>query len=252
MKEKIKYIMSKKSFHTCVIIIIVVVMLFFLGITVLKYSVEGETNMPFNLSKIILINSAEGTEKEAGENKWAFNINQNADIYLYIEKNKNYKEQEAIKSILIDNIKIEKQEESGTISFYRPNTNEKGTTFSNSEENIVENIEYEGAMETDFKNLKIGNQGGVIIFRCANNNIAEYASNEEVIDHSQLLKNAQKTEESMKAKITFDLNIKIQSGKEYKASVAVDMPVEGIIENGKSAIEITYLKDVIFKRIKNI
>ena len=56
----------------------------------------------------------------------------------------------------------------------------------------------------------------------------------------------------MKAKITFDLNIKIQSGKEYKASVAVDMPVEGIIENGKSAIEITDLKDVIFKRIKNI
>lgn len=252
MKEKIKYIMSKKSFHTCVIIIIVAVMLFFLGITVLKYSVEGETNMPFNLSKIILINSAEGTEREAGESKWAFNINQNADIYLYIEKNKNYKEQEAIKSILIDNIQVERQEENGTISFYRPNINEKGTTFSNTEENLVQNIEYEGAMETDFKNLKIGNQGGVIIFRCSNNNIAEYTSNEDVIDHSQLLKNAQKTEENLKEKITFDLNIKIQSGKEYKASVAVDMPVEGIIEKGQSSIEITDLKDVIFKRIKNI
>ena len=107
-------------------------------------------------------------------------------------------------------------------------------------------------METDFKNLKIGNQGGVIIFRCANNNIAEYTSNEDVIDHSQLLKNAQKTEENLKEKITFDLNIKIQSGKEYKASVAVDMPVEGIIEKGQSSIEISDLKDVIFKRIKNI
>ncbi len=251
MKEKIKYIIGKKSFHTCAIIVIVAALLFFLGITILKYSVEGETNMPFNLNKIIIISSSEGTEKDAGENRWAFNINQNADIYLYIEKNKNYNEQEVIKSIVIDNIKVEKQEENGTTKFYRPNINETGSTFSNSEENLVENIEYQGAMETDLKNLKIGNQGGIIIFRCANNNIAEYVSNEEVIDHSQLLNKVGKTEENLKQKITFDLNIKIESGKEYKASIELDVPVEGLVESGRAALEITDLTDVVFKRIKN-
>lgn len=251
MKEKIKYLMGKKSFHTCVIIVIIVAMLFFLGVTVLKYSVEGETNMPFNLNKIIVISSINGTEKDAGENRWAFDVNQNADIYLYIEKNEKYKEQEAIKNILIDNIKVEKQEESGTINFYRPNINETGSTFSNSEENLVQNIEYQGAMETELKNLKVGNQGGIIIFRCANNNIAEYVSNEEEINHSQLLSKVGKTEENLKQKITFDLNIKIESGKEYKASVSVDVPVGGLVEKGNSALEITDLKDIIFKRIKN-
>ena len=55
----------------------------------------------------------------------------------------------------------------------------------------------------------------------------------------------------MKQKITFDLNIKIESGKEYKASVSVDVPVGGLVEKGNSALEITDLKDIIFKRIKN-
>lgn len=251
MKEKIKYLIGKKSFHTCVIIVIITAMLFVLGITVLKYSVEGETNMPFNLNKIIVISSAEGAEKEANGNRWAFNINQNADIYLYIEKNENYKEQEAIKSIVIDNIKVEKQEEKGTTNFYRPNINETGSTFSNSEENLVQNIEYQGAMETDLKKLEVGNQGGIIIFRCANDNVAEYSSNEEEINHSQLLKNVGITEESLKQKITFDLNIKIQSGKEYKATIELETPTENFIENGVASLEITDLKDIIFKRIKN-
>lgn len=251
MKEKIKYIVGKKSFHICVIIVIVVAMLFFLGITILKYSVEGETNMPFNLNKIIVVSSSEGKEKDSGENRWAFDINQNADIYLYISKNENYKEQEAIKSVVIDNIKVEKQEDKGTTNFYRPNINETGGTFSNSEENLVQNIEYQGAMETDLKNLKIGNQGGMIIFRCGNDKIEEYISNEEMIDHSQLLKKIGKTEESLKQKIIFDLNIKIESGKEYKATIELDVPVEGLVENGKASLEITDLTDVIFKRIKN-
>lgn len=251
MREKIKYIMGKKSFHTCVIIAIIVAMLFFSGMIVLKYSVEGETNMPFNLSKIIVISSIDGTEKDAGENRWAFDVEQNADVYLYIEKNEKYKKQEAIKSILIDNIKVEKQEEVGTTNFYRPNISEAGSTFSNSEENRVQNIEYQGAMEADLKNLKIANQGGVVIFRCATNNIAEYISNEEVVDHSKLLNKDEKTEQSLKQKINFDINIKIESGKEYKASISVDAPVDGLVEDGKSALEITDFKDIIFKRIKN-
>ena len=134
MKEKIKYLMSTKAFHICMVIVMISVILFALGIIVLKYNVEGETNMPFNLNKITIISSQEGIDKEAGENRWAFDISQNNDIYLYIEKNKNYTEQEAIKSIVIDSINVEKEQQEN-IKFYKPNSSEIGGIFSNTEEN---------------------------------------------------------------------------------------------------------------------
>ena len=251
MKERIRYIIGRKSFHICMVIVIIAIILFVLGIIILKYNVEGETNMPFILKKIILISSSEGIDKDSGENKWAFDINQNNDIYLYIEKNQNYDKQEAIKAITIDNINVQKEDEKGSIKFYRPNTSENGTIFSNTEENSIQSIEYEGAMESDIKNLKISNQGGMIVFRYANNNIAQYVSNDEEINHGELLKKANITEENLKAKLTFDLTIKTEAGREYKANISFDMPVSGVIENGTSSTEITDMSDIIFKRTKN-
>lgn len=250
MIEKVKYIMGKKSFHKIVVATIVSVLILFLIFVLIRYSVEGETNPPFNLTKITIVSSTEGVEKDSGENRWAFDISQNADIYISLQKNGNFQKKEAIKSILIDNIKVEKKE-LGTIDFYRPNINEEGATFKNSDENKVENIEYTGAMESNLKELKVGNQGGTIIFRCANNKVAEYTSNDEVIVHNELLKKAGLTEEDVKGTITFDFTIKLESGKEYKTSITKEIPTEGLIENGKSAVEITDLDDIVFKRIKN-
>ena len=207
--------------------------------------------MPFILSKIAIISSVEGTDKDAGENRWAFDISQNNDINLYIEKNRNYDKQEAIKSILIDNIKVEKQVEKGAINFYRPNTTHSGVYFKNVEENLVQSIEYKGALQTDLKKLEISNQGGLIMFRYANDKVAEYISNEDEINHNELLKKANVKVEELKAKITMDLTITIESGKEYKATVTLDLPVEGVIENGTSSQEIIDTSNIIFKRIKN-
>ena len=251
MKEKIKYIMGRKSFHICMIIVIISIILFTLGLIVLRYNVEGETNMPFELTKITVISSSEGVDKESGESRWAFDINQNNDIYLYLEKNENYQKQEAIKSILIDNIQVKKEIEKGTVSIYKPNSAEEGRTFRNNEENKSQTIEYTGALEPDIKNLKISNQGGLIVFRYANDKISEYISNDEVINHIELLKKSNITEQDLKAKISFDLTIKTESGKEYKANIALDMPVQGVVEKGTTSNEITDLKGIIFKRTKN-
>lgn len=251
MKEKLKYLMNKKAFHISMLIVIVAIILFVLGIIVLQYNIEGETNMPFVLNKIAIISSVEGTDKEAGENRWAFDISQNNDINLYIEKNKNYDKQEAIKSILIDNIEIQRNSEKGKINFYRPNTTESGFYFKNVEENLVQTIEYKGAMKTDLKKLEISNQGGLIMFRVANDKVAEYFSNEDEINHNELLKKANITVEDLKSKVSMDITIKIESGKEYKANIVLDLPVEGVIENGTSSQEITDTSNIIFKRIKN-
>ena len=193
MKEKIKYLMGKKAFHKILISIIVAIILLFLAFTLIRYSVEGETNMPFNLTKIIMISSTEGIEKEAVESKWAFDVSQNTDIYIYLEKNEKYKEKAIIKNILIDNINLEKEQKKGEINIYRPNIDETGAAFKNSEQNLAETIEYQGAMEANLKELKIANQGGVVIFRCANDKIAEYKSDEEEINHNQLLQKCQLT-----------------------------------------------------------
>lgn len=254
MKEKIKYITSTKAFHICMTIVIVTIILFVAGIMVLRYQVEGETNMPFEISKIILISTSDGVDKNEQANTWAFDINQNNDIYIYLEKNSNYKKQEAIKTVKIDNFNVEKNKEIGTTKFYRPNILETGGNFSNTEENEVQSIEYTGGLEADIKNLVIANQGGVILFRYANNNVAEYTSDistsNEIISN-QLLKKANVNEDDLKSKLSFDITITTEDGKEYKANITLDMPVEGVTQNGTSSKEITDLDDIIFKRTKN-
>ncbi|MCF0125351.1 MAG: hypothetical protein HUJ68_06285 [Clostridia bacterium] len=255
MKEiikKLRLITQKRAFHNCIMITTVSVVLFIVGVVMLRYMVEGEKNMPFNLNKIIVISSSDGIDKDnQGNSKWAFDINQNNDFYFYIEKNENFEKQETIKSILIDNIEIERIKEKGEIKYYRPNTLEAGANFANKPENEVEAIEYQGALETNLKTLEISNQGGIIAFRCANNGIAEYISDEEEIKHTELLKKSGLSEEELKQKISFDFTIKIESGKEYKAKISIDIPVNGLLEKGTSSIEITNLTDVVFKRTKN-
>ena len=99
MKETLKKIVNKKYFHICMIFTIIVIILFTLGMICLKYNVEGETNMPFRLSKITVISSSEGIDKENLENKWAFDVNQNNDVFLYIEKNKKNKKGGTIRNL---------------------------------------------------------------------------------------------------------------------------------------------------------
>jgi len=59
---KVNKLILKSAYITIIVLIIAVI-----ALIILKYNVEGEKNMPFKLSSIILISSAEGYQKE--ENK---------------------------------------------------------------------------------------------------------------------------------------------------------------------------------------
>lgn len=251
MREKIKRLMHKKYFHLCMMIVIIAVILFTLGIFILQYSVNGETNMPFSLTKIAIISSSEGQNKQIEGNRWAFDISQNNDIFLYVEKNKFYSKQEVIEKIIVDNITVEKLGSKGEIHFYKPELDGQKKMFVNVQNNQTDKIEYVGDMQSDIKQMKIANQGGLVAFRYANDNIAEYKSNEDEINHNELLKKSNVTEDDIKAKLNFELIIVLHSGKEYKANISLDMPVTGVTENGVASTEITNLKDVVFKRTKN-
>lgn len=250
MIEKIKEITNKKSFHIVILIVMITVILFATGIIILKYSVEGETNMPFELSKISIISSSEGIDKETSDTKWAFDVYQSNDIYLYISKNKNYSKSEIIKSISIENINIE-SENGKNIKIYKPASGNENLIFKNSEENLVENLEYLGDLENNLSGLKISNQGGLIAFRCSNNNIAEYKSDDEEINHQELLKKLGISNQELQFKLNFDLVIKLEEGKEYKTTINLSLPVDNVVEQGTTSKEYTDLSNFIFKRVKN-
>ena len=250
MLERLRGLTTKRYFHIVMIIVIIAIILFVLGIVVLRYHVEGETNMPFKLSKISIISSSEGIDKEAIDTRWAFDVYQSNDVFLYIDKNEGYGKTEAIKSVIIDNIQIESKKKDN-INIYKPDAQEEKLIFKNKEENVVQSIEYTGDMESNLKQLKVSNQGGLVAFRCSNDNLTTYTSNDEEINHNELLKKAGIIQEDLETRITFDLTIKLEEGKEYKSTINLDLPVENVIEVGTTSTEIIDLKDFIFKRVNN-
>ena len=242
---------NKKIIHVIAVIVIIFVILFVSGIFILRYQVEGESNLPFTITKISIIQTVEGIENENTGDKWNFNVNENNDIYIYLEKNSEYNKTEIIESVTINNFSIERVNEAGTSKIYKPVMDEK-RMFINASENETTEIVYTGDLESNIKEQKISNQGGKIAFRYAIDNISQYISqNDEEINHSQLLKLTNIQKEDIESNMSFDLTIKLKSGKIYQSKISVQIPGEEIIEEGTKGIEITDLQDIIFKRIEN-
>ncbi len=239
------------KFYTAVGILVLTLIL--IGIIMIKYEVEGEQNMPFQLSKIIVVSTAEGVEPQKTNKKWDFNIFQNNDIYFYIDKNNQYKteKQMYIDSISIENIRIVKAPEIGEVKAYMPNSSE-GRLYDYSENYIVEeSLKYKGGTRSNAKTLEIGNQGGEVLIRFSNINIGKYESDvdEQIIHNGTLLEKIKKTTENIKFTVAFDFIITINKNR-YKAEITMDLPCGDIVKEGTVNFEKTDMKDIIFKRDK--
>lgn len=243
--SKINKLILKSAYIVIIVLIIAII-----ALLILKYEVEGEQNMPFELSSIIVVSNAEGyQEKQSKDYVWDVDIYQINDIYLNIEKNKNYKNEEAIKSIIIDNININENPQIGNIEIYRPSTDSLQTYSYGEEYKITDKVEYLGDTKADIKNLKISNQGNTLILRVLNKTGKMYTSNEEEFEHSgKLLNKVDISYEEIKSKISFDLTIMLESGLSFKANIKLDLPVGDISKEGSSNLEITDMKDIVFKR----
>ena len=184
-KQKIKFSVS-------IIIISIVISLAIFAFV--RYQVEGEKNMPFNLGKIIVISSAstspvtntqineENTEVAVEQQEkylWEENVIQTNDVYIYLDKNNNYKEEEIIKNVRIENIQILKNVNLGKIQVYMPNSLE-GELYKYTNDFLVNStLTYKGAPSDNKKMLEIGNQGGCVCFSFANMGVGIYKSNED-------------------------------------------------------------------------
>jgi len=240
---------KKQMIKMCIAVSILAIIIIVVIAIMIKYEVEGDKNMPFNLSKIVVVSTAEGTEIE-GENKWDFNIYQNNDIYLYIDKNNKYNgKTHFINNVRIENIKITQSPELGKIEAYMPNSLD-GRLYSYSKDYIVEEkLEYKGAVSSNPKMLEIGNQGGSVLIRFSNTNLGQYSSNEDkqIVHDGTLLQKINLNNEQIKFQVSFDFIITV-GNTSYKANIVLDLPTGNIIENGTSSIEKTDMSDVIFKR----
>ncbi len=264
-----------------VAIVVVMVIAIIVVARIIKYQKEGEKNMPYSISKIIVVstankyekNEAEGNKSEEdqpGENSgnqesqnenqnesqnnsiWKFDLIQNNDIYISIEKNEeNIKNDEKIKSVSIENIQISQSPLKGTLKAYMPNSLD-GDKYKYTNDYIVsESLTYRSADESNFKYLVISNNGGTIGISFANTELGTYSSGDdtEITYNGTMLSKVGITNEDVKSKVSFDLIIELDDGKKYSGRIDIDINCDGLVENGKTQIELTDFSNVVFKRI---
>lgn len=239
---------DKRLIKKVVLIFILIVILAVISTIILMYNTEGETNMPFKISKIMLVSTAEGIDKNS-EYKWDLDLVQVNDIFIEIEKNKNYSTTEIIDKIVINNILIDAPEK-GEICLYRTSEQKRDVYNDKGKYLINGSIEYVSAEKTDNENATIANQGGLIALKCVNENLGNYKSNEgnEIKHDGTMLKNIGIALEQIQCVLSFDVTIVLKSELSYKGTIKLDIPVGNVLEDGISYLEKTELRDIIFKR----
>lgn len=221
-----------------------------IAVIILKYHVEGEQNMPFELSEVLVVSTAEGVDNnQDSQAKWDVEVYQTNDVYLTISKNKNYKNAEPIKSIEIRNITIENQPAVGEVDFYLPAEGENTIYTYQEDKKIEENVTFQGNEKSDISNLKIANQGGTILFRAVNKTGKQYQSNEDELKHDgTLLNKVGLTASQVKTTISFEVAICLESDVTFAGKITIPMPTGDIDTQGVSSIDQKQLDDIVFKR----
>lgn len=242
--------MERKSLvKRCLFIVALAIIFLVVVLIMAKYEEEGEKEIPFYISKILLVSSVDGEAKENETNIWDIEVSQVNDVYVYLNRGEN--KEETIKSVSFQNFKNNLNLESN-FKVYRP-TGDLEKLYTYSEEDYKNSkIEFLGTVKDDMKNLEIANIGGMCGFRIANENIGEFISNEEDQEISydgKLLEKIGVAEQDIKLQMSFDIIIETDDGIKYKGTIVVDMPGENLIQEGKSTIEINNFENVIFKRI---
>ncbi|MCR5147081.1 MAG: hypothetical protein K6B70_07075 [Clostridia bacterium] len=270
---------AKKRIKLCGIILAVVTAIAFAVFTVMKYDVEGERNVPFRIGKVIVISSAattdgtvveenvEETNANEGENVevpevtpapenqeenyiWNEKVVQTNDIYIYLDKDSNYKKDEIIKSVKIDNIKILENVKLGKVQVYMPNSLNDGLYKYVNDYLVNSSLTYKGSVNDNVKALEIGNQGGCICISFANVGLGSYKSNEaqEIEQGGTILAQMNIANEDLKFKVTFDVVIESEE-KTYKTNITLDLPINELVGQKETHVEITDFSNNKYKRL---
>lgn len=240
-----------RFFRKNIIILVSAIIAIFVVSVILKYHVEGEENLPFQVSKIMVISNAYGMQKENTEYHWVLDVIQNNDIYIDIVKNKNSEAQEIIDKIIFSDFEIESAPKKGKIVKYNPQSVDNGVYRNEEQYEISQKLEYIGSEEkSDIKNLQVSNQGGLVFLRIINQNLGNYSASEteEIRHDGTLLEKIGITDDEIFFSISFDLSIELKSEKKYKARVTLEMPRGNLTKEGTTNYQIFGTEELVFKR----
>ena len=93
-----------KRFFFCLLLVLCALIV---GFLVIQYEAEGDKNMPYQLSKILVISTVDGKKNGDGENIWNISLSQVNDIYVYVDK-VDSETKEAISEIRFENFEIDR------------------------------------------------------------------------------------------------------------------------------------------------
>lgn len=242
---------KKRMMHLYIIRLILAIALFTIFFIIYKYHVEGEKNLPFNISKMVVVSTAQTDEVILDGETYKASVLQKNDIYLVVEKNENYKKEDIIKKITLNNFEIKKHTDVGTVKVYRPSMLEE-KTYEYTEEYITDNIEYIGSKETNTKGetLQIANQGGIISLGITLEDLGNitYEENENIMSDGTLINRLGLMFQNIEFEISFDITMELDSGNTFKATMTLELPKDDLLQNGVSTTEETEL-NLVFKRI---
>jgi len=248
MEENVEKEQKSKIIKKYIFISFLALSIIISTLLIVKYNVEGEKNLPFEIEKISIKSSLD-TKSNQSENIWDLSIIQNNDIYIYFKKNE--KLDSEVQKIRIENLKIKRNKEIGQTKLFIPTSNDIKTNFKNSTEDYSKKgIEYTVNNVDNMEKQEISQNGGMIAFRISNQDLAEYISNEEVdLQYDgTLLQKAGITEQDIKITASMDIIIEISKKEKYKGTLTLELPIEDFNEKSILGIEKTDLSDVIFKR----
>lgn len=245
MKEEKKKIIKKYIFLFFVFFVVLTSIFI-----MIRYQVEGETDMPYNLRQVV-IKSAIGSNNLEGDSIWNLELSQYNDIYIYIDPDENREENTKIEKVCIENIKFEGLENTENIQVLLPTGKSLDDIYDDSTKDYKnEKIEFIGNTLDSLDSHEICEDGGMIALRISNNKIGTYESDDdkEIKYDGSLLEKAEISEESLKFKVSMDIIIETSSGVRYKSTLEYDLPVGSFEESGSNTKVIEDFSDVIFKR----
>ena len=241
----------KKTKQKYIILFLLIIIFCTTFFVMYKYHVEGEKNMPFNITKLVIVSSAKTDDLEINENIYEANVIQKNDIYLAIEKNKDYSKEDAIKKITLNNFQIIESGKKGTVKIYRTSLGTNTFEYTDNYE-IKDTLEYTGSKETNLKleNMTISNQGGVIELSIMLADLGKitYSEDDNISADGSLLNRLQLTNEDVKHKVSFDMIIELSGGNTFKTTISLELPIGDIITEGVTTDELDVSK-LVYKRI---
>ena len=246
MKTNTINVIKKSLFLAFILIAITIVISI-----VVRYDVEGEKELPYNIEKIQITSHIDA--KDSGnqtENIWDVNLKEDNNIFIYLKK-KDETVEDTIKEVRINNFKILENPNIGEVKIYRPTGDLGSDLYKLSEQNYLNSeITYTGAKVDTLKNLEIRNEGGIMGFRVSLENLGNFTSNEGVTYDGKLLSDIGLTNDDIKFKLAFDLNIVLNNDINYIGNIKLDIPIGDIINETEPLEEITDFSGVVFKREK--